>query len=227
MGRDSVPLEAPLGTKERREREKAATRQLILEAARELFVTEGFENVTMRKIAERIEYSPTAIYVHFADKDALMTELSVCDFRAFLDAVSTVPRTADPTAWLLEMGTAYVEFALTHSNQYRLLFMTRRPPGTHAMGVQPGEDAYAVLVDAVNAAIEAGVFQSGWAGDPHHAAQLMWGGLHGLVALHIVLPAEGKIPMRDVRQLAISMMAVLMRGFTKAPPMPIHPSSAR
>ena len=60
-----------MGVKERREREKLETRDLILEAARELFANEGYEGVSMRKLAEKIEYSPTAIYVHFADKEEL------------------------------------------------------------------------------------------------------------------------------------------------------------
>ena len=57
-----------MGVKERREREKSETRDKILDAARELFVTEGYEGVSMRRVADKIEYSPTAIYVHFADK---------------------------------------------------------------------------------------------------------------------------------------------------------------
>ena len=59
-----------MGVKERREREKSETRDKILDAARELFVTEGYEGVSMRKVAQKIEYSPTAIYVHFPDKSS-------------------------------------------------------------------------------------------------------------------------------------------------------------
>ncbi len=65
-----------MGVKERREREKSETRDKILDAARELFVTEGYEGVSMRKVAEKIEYSPTAIYVHFADKNELFHEFA-------------------------------------------------------------------------------------------------------------------------------------------------------
>ena len=65
-----------MGTKERRAREKEQLRQQILLAARELFVNEGYENVSMRKIANKIEYSPTTIYLHFKDKADLLD--SVC-----------------------------------------------------------------------------------------------------------------------------------------------------
>src|ERR687885_1755275 len=61
-----------MGVQERRAREKQELRQEILDAARELFIREGFENVSMRKIADKIEYSPTTIYLHFQDKADLL-----------------------------------------------------------------------------------------------------------------------------------------------------------
>ncbi len=76
-----------MGTKERREREREELRTRILDAARELFAEEGYEAVTMRRIADRIEYSPTAIYFHFRDKEALMRELCDHDFRALAQRV--------------------------------------------------------------------------------------------------------------------------------------------
>src|SRR5258705_12271071 len=66
-----------MGTKQRREREKEALRQEILDAARELFVKEGYENVSMRRIAEKIEYSPTTIYLYFEDKTELF--FAICE----------------------------------------------------------------------------------------------------------------------------------------------------
>jgi AcrR family transcriptional regulator len=69
-----------MGVKERREREKSEIRDKILDAARELFITEGYDGVSMRKVAEKIEYSPTAIYLHFADKQELFHELCHEDF---------------------------------------------------------------------------------------------------------------------------------------------------
>ncbi|HTD61922.1 MAG TPA: helix-turn-helix domain-containing protein, partial [Gemmatimonadaceae bacterium] len=67
----------PSAANDRREREKIAIRTKILDAARELFAEHGYDAVTMRTIAEKIEYTPTAIYYHFKDKDALIREL--CD----------------------------------------------------------------------------------------------------------------------------------------------------
>jgi AcrR family transcriptional regulator len=68
---------------ERRERERAETRRGFLDAARRMFVQRGYEGTTMRAIAAKVGYTPTAIYHHFRDKEALVTELSTLDFRAF------------------------------------------------------------------------------------------------------------------------------------------------
>ena len=70
-----------MGIKERHERDREAVRQLILDAARELFVKEGFDNVSIRKIAERIEYSPAAIYGYFPSKDDIFFSLADHGFR--------------------------------------------------------------------------------------------------------------------------------------------------
>ena len=80
-----------MGVKERKARQKKFLRQEILDAASELFVKEGYEDVSMRRIAEKIEYSPTAIYVHFRDKQQLFLELCHCDYRRLADlGVTTI-----------------------------------------------------------------------------------------------------------------------------------------
>ena len=65
-----------MGIKERQERDREAVRRAILDAARELFVAEGYQNVSIRKIAERIEYSPAAIYGYFPSKDDIFFALA-------------------------------------------------------------------------------------------------------------------------------------------------------
>ncbi len=85
-----------MGVTERRERERVEIRQKILDAARELFATEGYERVTMRRIAEAIEYSPTTIYHHFEDKDDLVNALCEKAFSALLPPSRGHPPPADP-----------------------------------------------------------------------------------------------------------------------------------
>lgn len=109
----------------RRERQKAETRQLILDAARELFVADGVEATTMRAIAAKIGYTPTAIYHHFQDKDTLIVELCMVDFRSLAQAMYKIGRIEDPVDRLRRMGLAYAEFALANPSQYRFMFMTQ------------------------------------------------------------------------------------------------------
>src|SRR5712691_5229217 len=126
---------------ERRERERADTRRKILEAARRMFVQQGYEGTTMRAIAAKIGYTPTAIYHHFRDKDALVAELAGVDFRALAQALQQTGSVGDPLDRLERVGAAYVEFGLTHPMQYQFLFMTRRPQGSASGGTTraPGE----------------------------------------------------------------------------------------
>src|SRR5581483_625039 len=113
-----------MGPSDRREREKQEVRRKILDAARELFVTVGYDAVTMRKIAEKIEYSPTAIYLHFKDKEELIQELCENDFYSFSVHFASVNAIEDPEERLRAAGQVYVDFALACPNQYRLMFMT-------------------------------------------------------------------------------------------------------
>src|ERR1700747_187689 len=101
-----------MGVKERRGREKSETRDKILDAARELFVAEGYEGVSMRKVAEKIEYSPTAIYVHFADKNELFHELCREDFARLQDAMRSPAMPTDPLERLRQIGRSYIEFGV-------------------------------------------------------------------------------------------------------------------
>jgi len=147
-----------LGPSERRQREREEIRGLILDAARELFVTEGYEAVTMRRIAERIEYSATAIYFHFKDKEALMGELCAVDFYTLATQLTKIARVEDPLERMRRIGQAYAGFAAEFPNHYRLMFMTPHPQGNIPdVAMQrhgnPEEDAYAFLKSTVEQAI--------------------------------------------------------------------------
>ena len=202
----------------RRERERAETRGKILEAARRMFVQKGYEGTTMRAIAAKIGYTPTAIYHHFKDKDALVAELAGLDFRALAQALQQTGTVADPLERLEKVGAAYVEFGLTHPMQYQFLFMTRRPKGGASGGMprDPGEDAYGFLRQTCAAVISTGRLRPEFS-DPDELAQMCWGSLHGLVALQVAKGDDPTIPWRDVRQTAAKIRAMTMRGILREP----------
>jgi AcrR family transcriptional regulator len=187
-------LRITVGTKERRERERDAVRTKILDAARALFVAQGYDGVSMRAIAEQIEYSPTLIYQYFEDKETLIKELCYVDFGALAERLKETLAIADPIARLKQCGREYVRFAIAYPNHYRLMFMTLLPvKGDKAEWEQrqgkPETDAYALLQLMVQRAAEEGALR-----DPHASvdlvAQTLWAGLHGVIALEIVMGCE-------------------------------------
>src|SRR3974377_1478204 len=139
-----------MGIKERREREKSETRDKILDAARELFVSEGYEGVSMRKGAGMIEDSRAAIYVHFADKQELFRELCHQDYARLAQVFQSSVMSNDPIERLRQIGAIYIAFGISYRNHYKFMFMTPHPPhemdevDREMMG-NPEMDAYAFL----------------------------------------------------------------------------------
>ncbi|MFL6244736.1 MAG: TetR/AcrR family transcriptional regulator [Thermoanaerobaculia bacterium] len=204
-----------MGPKERREREREEIRTRILDAARELFANEGVESVTMRRIADRIEYSPTAIYFHFRDKDALLAELCDCDFRAFAQEFIAIAQIADPVERLRAAGQAYVSFGLKNPSHYRLMFMTPKTTeaSTLAKG-NPEEDAYAFLKLIVVELMEKGRFRDDLT-DIDLAAQVIWSAVHGLVSLEIAKCKDEWVEWRPVEERANAVTDMIINGLLK------------
>lgn len=209
-----------MGARERRERDRAETRQLILDAARELFVRDGVEAVTMREIAKRIEYTPTAIYHHFQDKHALLSELCGQDFRRLAQAFQRIGRIEDPVERILRIGQAYIQFGLENPSHYRFLFMTAQAtdtaPKADVERGNPEEDAYAFLREAVAEALAAGRFRPEF-GDVEALSQVLWAGVHGIVSLHLTheRPDDEWIRWRDARTTGDIMVVALLRGLLR------------
>jgi AcrR family transcriptional regulator len=208
-----------MGVKERREREKLETREKILDAARELFVAEGYDGVSMRKIADKIEYSPTAIYVHFKDKDELFREVCHEDFRRLARTFVAIGQTPDPIERLRKIGLAYVEFGLKNPNHYRTMFMVPHPLEAEAeLDAQgrgnPEEDAYEFLRATVGEAMKIGAFRDELT-DVDLVAQTVWAGVHGVISLQITQKDDPWVPWRSVKKRAETMLDVLFKGILK------------
>ncbi|HEX2202273.1 MAG TPA: TetR/AcrR family transcriptional regulator [Longimicrobium sp.] len=191
------------------------TRDRILDAAREMFATRGIEATTMRAIAERIEYTPTAIYHHFKDKDALILELCHADFRALGRQFTRMERIDDPVERLRRIGLAYVDFAIAFPNHYRIMFMTSIPPHEHE-DKNPEEDAYGFLVKTVEDGIAQGRFRPEFS-DPEELAQIMWSGVHGIVSLHLAKCDSPWIDFRPLRPTSEKLVDVMVRGLLRDP----------
>lgn len=208
-----------MGVKERRERAKSETRDKILDAARELFVTEGYEGVSMRRVAEKIEYSPTAIYVHFADKNELFHELCHQDYARLAEVFQSSAMSNDPVERLKQIGRTYIDFGVHYPNHYRFMFMTPHPPierdeeQCETMG-NPELDAYAFLKWAVQEAIGAGSFREELT-DAELVSQTLWAAVHGVISLNIAKSKDPWVDWRPVRDRAETMLDVTMRGLLR------------
>ena len=176
-----------MGVAERRGREREEVRHKILDAARELFMAEGAGRVTMRRIALAIEYSPTAIYNHFEDKDALLNSLCEDEFGRLFALLRPAARPRSGVAWIRQLGLAYARFGLEYPNHYRFMFMTRGAFGPDHQPSAPAQQAFGLLRAAVQRAIEAGEFRRG---DVDAIAQVLWSSIHGVVALLITYRPE-------------------------------------
>jgi AcrR family transcriptional regulator len=208
-----------MGVKERRARERSETRDKILDAARELFLSEGYDGVSMRKVAEKIEYSPTAIYVHFQDKEDLFHQLCQEDFGRLAEVFQSAAMPLDPIERLRFIGHTYVEFGIQYPNHYKLMFMTKLPaPPSEECGDDikgnPEMDAYAFLKLTVQQAIDAGCFREEL-NDAELLSQTVWAAVHGVISLHIAKFDDKWVDWRPVMQRAGLMLDVVMRGLVK------------
>jgi AcrR family transcriptional regulator len=171
-------------TTERRARYKTGVQAEILGAAREIFVQEGYENFSMRALAQRIGYSTAATYKHFKSKGEIFEHLAEESFAALMAASESVKSIAgeDPVERLKRGMLAYVGFGLENPDHYRIAFLlyrtgTTRPPKPTA--------AYAGLKSRVQSCIDAGKFRSG---DMELMAQSLWAAAHGITSLLIQKP---------------------------------------
>jgi AcrR family transcriptional regulator len=204
----------------RRKQQKDKLREKIKDAARELFVAEGVEAVSMRKIADKIGYSATTLYNYFEDKDALLYALCDADFGALQEAFKKIGRIADPVERLRKLGHAYINFALRYPSHYRLMFMTPRvardddaASGEIERG-DPDQDAYAFLRMTVIEGLEAGLFRDEFR-DADLLAQVVWSGVHGVASLHLILGCDTWVQWRPVQHVARTAIDVMIRGLLR------------
>lgn len=178
-----------MGVKERKERAKENLRQVILDAAREMFAVEGYENVSMRKIAEKIEYSPTTIYLHFKDKAQLLQEICDETFAKLIKKFERLRReNPDPLVCLQKSMRAYVEFALSNPSHYEVTFIMAIQDKSEAVEAYEfqgslGERSFRHLRDLVTECMEKGLLPKD---DPEVVSQGIWACGHGVASLLIM-----------------------------------------
>ena len=204
-----------MGIQERRSRHKEVLRREILDAARNLFAREGYENVTMRRIADQIEYSPTTIYLHFKDKAELLRQVCEDTFSQLADHIERLGDESDDPVTALRKGLrAYIDFGLAHPNHYRVTFdmpshYTETPIEEYFLCTQGGR-AFNSLVQAVEVSVHSGRFLRP---DVQLASQILWAAIHGLTSLMINHP---DFPWADRDTLIDALIDTTVKGLESA-----------
>jgi AcrR family transcriptional regulator len=198
-----------MGVTERRARHKEALRQQILEAAREVFVTEGYESVSMRKIAEKIEYSPTTIYLYFKDKADLLNCLCEEIFTRLGEVIERIfLEEGDPVAKLRKGMRAYVDFGIENPNDYRVAFLInigqRGDPAEQPVTWK----VYGLLRSTVDACIQSGSFRPV---ELETATQALWSATHGITSLLII---HNAFPWAEKDQVIDLVIDATVRGLS-------------
>jgi AcrR family transcriptional regulator len=167
-----------------RTRRKQVLRQKILDASREILLSQGFSALTMRRVAEAIDYSPAAIYLHFQSREQIAQELCFAGLRRLYERLQSVTA-KDPAARLSGYARAYLEYSQSDPETYRLIFMADSQLTKAVFSHRDsggGEDALRLIVAAFTE-LHAGSKKAG--SKPIELAELFWASLHGLASLRI------------------------------------------
>jgi AcrR family transcriptional regulator len=200
-----------LGLKERQERDRETVSRAILDAARELFVREGYQEVSIRKIAERIEYSPAAIYSYFQSKDDIFLALAEEGFH-LLFSYGASPRPSapgDPLDTLRAMFWRYYEFSREHPEYFALMFLDRSVPRISRDWERFGfvGEAKHDMLNRIQKAIDAGALP---ADTPAHVVfRVLLTALHGAATLCL---CDRLAPGEDPDALARATLETVLKG---------------
>ncbi|WP_319541444.1 TetR/AcrR family transcriptional regulator [uncultured Pseudodesulfovibrio sp.] len=171
-----------MSTVTRRERDREKMRRCILDAAKQLFVKEGFENVSMRRIAKTIEYSPAAIYRYFRNKREILSVLREEGFARYVERQHAgVERFPDPMERMRNGGRSYIRFALKEPEYYHLMFSTSCDQvDLDGEWAASSMQSYQYFRDTARECIESGYFGTV---DVDTLVFALWSGVHGLAHL--------------------------------------------
>jgi AcrR family transcriptional regulator len=184
----------------------------ILAAAERIFVEHGYEGATIRKIADEVGLSSTALYMHFSEKGEILQEICRQAFEALMEANQVIiAETRSPEQRMREMMRAYVEFGFANPNAYRLVYMTRPielREGAQSAAREMGVELFRTFEDVIDELEAAGRLRY----DAKTTAQAVWAGGHGAVSLMISKPYFDWV---DRDQLVTTLLEGLFTGLLK------------
>lgn len=184
----------------------------ILAAAERIFVEHGYEGATIRKIADEVGLSSTALYMHFSEKGEILQEICRQAFESLLASNrAAIEQAGSPEERMREMMRAYVDFGFSNPNAYRLVYMTRPAElreGTQSAAREMGAELFDTFQQVVGELEAAGRLR----GDARTAAQAFWAGGHGVISLMIAKPYFDWV---DRDHLVTTLLEGLFAGLLK------------
>jgi AcrR family transcriptional regulator len=195
-------------SRNRRESARASARQTILRAASELLTAEGYEALSLRRVAESAGYTATTIYRYFRDKDALLYAVTEEGFHLLTSRLASAAGEPDPFASLEAVALAYIDFGLAHPMYYRVMFVSRPDQLWRRLPDQPGSrmDRFGTLRGAVAAALAT---RQSAESDVLTVSNALWAITHGAVSLALAIP---HLPARQVRAFGALAVRAFLRG---------------
>ena len=185
-------------------------RQSILDAASEMFVAEGYDNVSMRKIASKIGYTPTTIYLYFHDKADLLNQICERTFAQLTRNLLAISKLSVGPRERLRLGLhEYIQFGLQHPNHYQIVFNTSESSGSvQCFEQSQGEAAFETLRHSVSLCTVDGSIKKH---DTELASQTLWAGIHGVTS---ILITQKGFPFVEQSKLIDSVVDTLIAGIT-------------
>lgn len=173
-----------MGVLERKQREKNLLKNQIIETATKMFIKNGFEQTSLRKIAGEIEYSPATIYLYFENKDELFSTIQENAFKKFYDKLNEFNFIKDPLGRLRSIATSYVAFAVENPGLYNLMFVLQSPMNhlESKKDWKHGRDFFNMLKTHISACNEKNLLKRML---PDEGAMIFWSFIHGLSTLYI------------------------------------------
>jgi AcrR family transcriptional regulator len=208
-----------VGVKERQEREREAVARAILDAARDLFVAEGYHNVSIRKIAERIEYSPAAIYSYFPSKDDIFFALAEEGFRMLLTPGPECGKHLDPLDAVRGPFWRLYEFSRSHPEYFALMFLDRTVPRISKNWDRFGfvREMRRQVGESIQRAVDAGLFPAGTQADA--VFRILLTAIHGAAVGRLCARAQ---PGEDSDALARDTLEATLTGLRTGFPRAFH-----
>ena len=179
-----------------------------MDAARELFIEKGYDNVSMCKIAEKIQYTPTTIYLYFDDKADLLHQICEQTFAKLAKNIVAIwDLSGGPEDKLRNGMREYIHFGLKHPSEYELVLIVPLPDKDgKPFESSNGKAAFDTLRTAVGECMSAGLLGSR---DPELISQTLWAGIHGITSLLI---KHKEFPFVDREELIQSTLNTMLRG---------------